>query len=88
MCPAIVFNVSSEITIPIIFYDKLEVIKNRTGLGEKKVCRYLFNNALFDECYKANITTIIKCFKGKFHCENALFNPEIMISELDKIFDK
>ena len=33
-------------------------------------------------------TTIIKCFKGKFHCENALFNPEIMISELDKIFDK
>lgn len=32
--------------------------------------------------------TIVKCFKGKFHCENALFNPEIMISELDKIFDR
>jgi len=30
-------------------------------------------------------TTVIKCFKGKFHCENALFNPEIMIAELDKI---
>lgn len=30
-------------------------------------------------------TTEIKCFKGKFHCENALFNPEIMISELNKI---
>lgn len=29
---------------------------------------------------------IIKCFKGKFHCENALFNPYIMISELDEIF--
>jgi hypothetical protein len=32
--------------------------------------------------------TVITCFKGKFHCENALFNPEIMIAELDKIFDK
>ena len=32
--------------------------------------------------------TTVKCFKGKFHCENALFNPEIMIAELDKIFDK
>lgn len=30
-------------------------------------------------------TTEVKCFKGKFHCENALFNPELMISELDKI---
>lgn len=37
------------------------------------------------KCYP---TTIVKCFKGKFHCENALFNPDIMISELDKIFDK
>ena len=32
--------------------------------------------------------TTVKCFKGKFHCENALFHPEIMIEELDKIFDK
>lgn len=32
--------------------------------------------------------TTVKCFKGKFHCENALFNPEIMIAELSKIFDK
>lgn len=31
-------------------------------------------------------TTVVKCFKGKFHCENALFNPEIMIVELDKVF--
>lgn len=30
-------------------------------------------------------TTMVKCFKGKFHCENALFNSEIMIAELDKI---
>ena len=32
--------------------------------------------------------TTEKCLKGKFHCENALFNPEIMIAELDKIFYK
>lgn len=31
-------------------------------------------------------TTVVKCFKGKFHCENALFHPEIMIEELDKVF--
>ena len=29
--------------------------------------------------------TVINCFKGKFHCENALFYPEIMMRELDKI---
>ena len=37
---------------------------------------------------KHHPNTTVKCFKGKFHCENALFNPEIMIVELDKIFDK
>ena len=37
---------------------------------------------------KHHPNTTVKCFKGKFHCENALFNPEIMIAELDKIFDK
>ncbi len=31
-------------------------------------------------------TTSVKCFEGKFHCENALFHPEVMIVELDKIF--
>ena len=30
-------------------------------------------------------TTVIKCFQGKFHCENALFHPDIMITELDTI---
>ncbi len=30
-------------------------------------------------------TTVVKCFKGKFHCENALFHPEIMIAELNQI---
>ena len=37
---------------------------------------------------KHHPNTTVKCFKGKFHCENALVNPEIMIVELDKIFDK
>ena len=53
-----------------------------TALNEmlaKKSAKYV------RKCYP---TTIVKCFKGKFHCENALFNPDIMISELDKIFDK
>ena len=30
-------------------------------------------------------TMVIKCFQGKFHCENALFHPDIMITELDTI---
>ncbi len=29
--------------------------------------------------------TIVKCFKGKAHCENSLFNPEYMITELDEV---
>ena len=29
--------------------------------------------------------TVVKCFKGKAHCENSLFNPEYMITELDNI---
>lgn len=33
-------------------------------------------------------TTVIKCFKGKFHCENALFHPEIMMDELNKVFNE
>lgn len=31
--------------------------------------------------------TSVKCFGGKFHCENALFHPESMIAELDEILD-
>ncbi len=29
--------------------------------------------------------TMVKCFKGKAHCENSLFNPEYMITELDEV---
>ena len=34
--------------------------------------------------YYAN--SIVKCFKGKSHCENSLFNADVMILELEKIF--
>lgn len=30
-------------------------------------------------------TTVVKCFKGKGHCENAIFNQEYMITEIDNI---
>ena len=58
---------------------------------------YFFNGTAVNEILakksakyvkKHHPNTTVKCFKGKFHCENALFNPEIMIVELDKIFDK
>lgn len=29
--------------------------------------------------------TVIKCFKGKTHCETSIFHPELMIKELDKV---
>lgn len=28
---------------------------------------------------------VIKCFRGKAHCENSLFHPELMIKELDSV---
>ena len=30
-------------------------------------------------------TTVVKCFKGKAHCENSIFNQEYMITELDDL---
>lgn len=30
---------------------------------------------------------VVKCFKGKSHCENSLFNPPLMLAELDKALD-
>lgn len=29
--------------------------------------------------------SVIKCFKGKGHCENALLHPDVMIQELDQV---
>ena len=31
------------------------------------------------------MTLAQKCFQGKAHCENALFRPEVMIKELDRL---
>ena len=28
---------------------------------------------------------VLRCFKGKAHCENAIFHPGLMIAELEKI---
>jgi hypothetical protein len=29
--------------------------------------------------------SVVKCFKGKAHCENSIFHPEYMITELDAV---
>lgn len=29
--------------------------------------------------------TVVKCFKGKSHCENAMHAPDVMIGELDRV---
>lgn len=31
---------------------------------------------------------VVKCFEGKAHCENSLFQPELMIKELDSVLNK
>lgn len=31
-------------------------------------------------------SSTVKCFRGKGHCEDSLFNPSVMIAELDIIF--
>ena len=71
-----------------------------TDYALNKINEYLYHNIELHENTLVNKTednlefkkhypnTTVKCFKGKFHCENALFHPEIMIEELDKIFDK
>ena len=42
----------------------------------KKTAKYISK-------YYSNATII--CFKGKAHCENSLFHPEVMIKELDNL---
>ena len=68
--------------------------KLRPSINTPNTTVYFFHGTAFNEMLakksakyvgKYYPTTVIKCFKGKFHCENALFNPEIMISEFDKI---
>ena len=77
--------------------DDIADFKLSQSINTPDTVEYFFHGTAFNEMLakksakyvnKYYPTTIIKCFKGKFHCENALFNPEIMITELDKIFDK
>lgn len=77
--------------------DDIADFKLSQSINTPNTVVYFFHGTAFNEMLakksakyvkKYYPTTIIKCFKGKFHCENALFNPEIMITELDKIFEK
>lgn len=77
--------------------DDIANFKLSQSINTPNTVVYFFHGTAFNEMLakksakyvkKYYPTTIVKCFNGKFHCENALFNPEIMIMELDKIFDK
>lgn len=77
--------------------DDIADFKLSQSINTPNTVVYFFHGTTFNEMLakksakyvrKYYPTTIVKCFKGKFHCENALFNPDILISELDKIFDK
>ena len=77
--------------------DDIADFKLSQSINTPNTTVYFFHGTAFNEMLakksakyvrKYYPTTIVKCFKGKFHCENALFNPDIMISELDEIFDK
>lgn len=77
--------------------DDIANFKLSQSINTPNTVVYFFHGTAFNEMLakksakyvkKYYPTTIVKCFNGKFHCENALFNPEIMITELDKIFDK
>lgn len=77
--------------------DDIANFKLSQSINTPNTVVYFFHRTAFNEMLakksakyvkKYYPTTIVKCFNGKFHCENALFNPEIMIMELDKIFDK
>lgn len=72
------FKLKQDITTP----DTIVYFFHGTAPNEmlaKKSAKYL---------KKYYPTTVVQCFKGKFHCENSLFNPSIMIEELDKVFAK
>ena len=77
--------------------DDIADFKLSQNINTPNTVVYFFHGTAFNEMLakksakyvkKYYPTTIVKCFKGKFHCENSLFNPEIMITELDKIFEK
>ncbi len=74
--------------------DGIAGFKLKQDIGTSNTMAYFFHGTAPNEMLakksakyvmKYYPTTVVKCFKGKFHCQNALFNPEIMIAELDKI---
>lgn len=46
-------------TLPKIFYNKIQEIKDVTGLLETKICNYLIMNTFFDECCHINPKVIV-----------------------------
>ena len=77
--------------------DGIADFKLNQSISTPNTMVYFFHGTAFNEMLakksakyvrKYYPNTTVKCFKGKFHCENALFNQEIMIAELDKIFDE
>lgn len=76
--------------------DSVAAFQLRTDIGTPSTMVYFFHGTAPNEMFakksaqyvqKYYPATSVKCFKGKFHCENALFHPEVIIAELDKIFD-
>ena len=74
--------------------DSIAKFKLKSDIISPKTTVYFFHGTAANEMLakksakyvqKHYPTTVIKCFKGKFHCENALFQPDLMITELDGI---
>lgn len=77
--------------------DSIADFKLKQDIGTPNTVVYFFHGTASNEMLakksakyvrKHYPTTVVKCFKGKFHCENALFYPEIVIAELDMIFNE
>lgn len=67
-------------------------LKNNVNLPDTKI--YYFHGTAMNEMLakksakylkKHYPAAVVKCFKGKAHCENSIFHPEYMIRELDHV---
>ena len=74
--------------------DSIADFKLKTNIDSPGTKAYFFHGTAMNETLakksakyvkKHYPETVVKCFKGKAHCENSLFDPEYMITELDKI---
>ena len=74
--------------------DSIADFKLKTDIDSPDTKAYFFHGTAMNEMFakksakyvkKHYPETVVKCFKGKAHCENSLFDPEYMITELDKI---